>query len=334
MRAALSIPPARGEPGLMGQLGRIKALAGNHERHEAITIAESIGAKGRVLDAVKAAVPAHAVTDDDLTGLVDARYITTQFIPFLGRSSAFYYLFDAGGMNRVPLRTRVSWTTATATAFVVGEGAAVPVSRVGVDGLGVQRRRVSSLIILTDKMLRSMGVSGEGLISREIRRGMAKAVDEVFFDVAIDSATPTIASAGNDAWATAIDLRALNASTLVTSTGAFAFPDMGATGGDMLGIPAIVCDALEAGTLALVDGTGFVGDAELITIDASNDTSVEMVDDPTNNSVTPTATTMVSMFQTNSTALLGTAWFGVHRIRDNALALLTDVAWGEDVSGS
>ena len=47
----------------------------------------------------------------------------------------------------------------------------------------------------------------------------------------------------------------------------------------------------------------YLADDGQVTIDASREASLEMLDNPTNNSATGTATSLVSMFQTNSVAL-------------------------------
>lgn len=355
VRAALAIPPAaRGAPHLMAQLARAKAL-GQGRPGAAMQHAEAMGADPRVVGALKAAVPAMGMSDADLNGLTDARHITTQFTPFLRQRSLFYALVEGGGMTRVGLRQRVGYTTLAASAFIAGEGAAVPLSRMEVPATGIPRSHANALIILTDDMIRNMGVAGEALISRELRRAIAPAVDAKFIDLIVDSATPALTSAGNTAANAAADLAALLsaveptaesrltwalspdvgilASTLVTPSGGFLFPDMSPTGGEMLNTEAIVCDALQAATIMLVDATGLAGDSELITIDASNQTSIEMLDAPTNNSVTPTPSTVVSMFQTDSTAVLATSWFGAYRFRDTAVATMSGVEWGAPVSG-
>lgn len=345
----LTLPAERGNPGLLAQFARIKAMGQAHGGTP-LSHAEAIEANPRVIGAIKAAVPAMSMADADINGLTDARYITTQFVPFLRQRSLFYHLVDGGGMTRVGLRQRVGYTTLTATAFITGEGAAVPVSRMEIPGVGVPRSKANAIVVLTDETIRNMGVQGEALISREIRRSLAPAVDAEFISAVVDSSTPALSSSGNAATDAAADLAALLsvveptaesrlawalspdvgilASTLLTSGGGFLFPDMSPTGGSMLNIEAIVCDALPGGTIMLVDATGLAGDSELITIDASNQTSIEMLDNPTNNSVSPTPTSVVSMFQTDSTALMATAWFGAYRFRDEAVAIMNGVEWG------
>ena len=49
---------------------------------------------------------------------------------------------------------------------------------------------------------------------------------------------------------------------------------------------------------------------------------------PTMDGTTPAGAAVVSMFQTNSTALRATAWFGATVLRDDAVAEITGISWG------
>lgn len=64
----------------------------------------------------------------------------------------------------------------------------------------------------------------------------------------------------------------------------------------------------------------------------STEASLQMLDNPTNDSVTPTATSLVSMFQTNSVAFRAERTINWTRRRDTGVALIEDVAWGEAAS--
>lgn len=312
-------------------------------------IAERAGASPRVMGVIKSPVPAHWTGDEDVAGLEDARFITTQFQPFLRNSSLFYRALESG-MVRVPLRQRVGWTTATATAFVSREGAAVPVSRMAVEATGIERLKANALVVLTREMLRAAGTSGEALIARELRRAVSQAVDGAFIEAALDDVIALLPE-GNTAAAAARDIANLlaaiqptaesrllfgaspdvarAASTLLTPSGGFLFPDMTPMGGQILGIEVQVSDALGLGQLMLMDASGIAGESELITIDASEDTTIEMESEPENDSVEPTATEMISMFQTHSVAILATAWFGALRFREDAAAIIDGIEWGE-----
>ena len=88
---------------------------------------------------------------------------------------------------------------------------------------------------------------------------------------------------------------------------------------------------MTAGSLALIDASGIVGDVDRIELDASSAAALEFDDDPTNSSVdgsppSPTATNLVSLWQTNSTAILAKTYFAARKIRTSAVALLTDIA--------
>lgn len=331
----------------MASWAKALALAGG-QPGKARMLAEELRMHERVKGVIKAPVPAHWTGDSDVEGLADARFISTQFQPFLRSSSLFYRALD-DGIVRVGLRERVGWTTATATGFVAGEGAAVPVSRMEVEASGVDRLKANALIVLTRDMLRTAGTSGEALISRELRRAVSRVVDEQFLELALDDVSP-LPSNGTDAEAAANDLADLlaavqptsesrlligmapdvgrAAATLTTAAGGFLFPDMTPTGGNIRGIDAIVTDALDIGQMALIDASGIAGDSELITVEASDDTTIEMATDPDNDSSDGTASEMVSMFQTHSVAILATAWFGALRFRDDAAAIMDGIAWG------
>lgn len=353
MRNITAVAAHTPEPALLAVLAKHLAIAGGEglsRVESALAIGEERGAPARVQAHLKAVLAAGTSDDPALNGLADARIITTAFTTSLRNRSIFYRLMD-GLLIRVPLRTRLSFTTANASAFLVGEGAATPVARMSLEGTMLDPVKAAGIIIFTDEMLRSAGTAGETMLTRELRRVTIAAVDEIFLDVVTDGDTPTIASTGNTAVDAAADLRALfaavaltaesapllavapdaalAASTMLTTGGGFLFPEMAPTGGRMLGVEAIVSDQVAAGRIVLIDGAGIAGETDAVTVEASNQASIEMRDDPVANGITPTATTSVSMFQTNSTAILVKAYFGAERFRDNAVAILTGVSWGE-----
>jgi HK97 family phage major capsid protein len=93
--------------------------------------------------------------------------------------------------------------------------------------------------------------------------------------------------------------------------------------GDSSGSPIIFLNTNE---VLLADEGG-------VTIDASTEASLEMLDNPTNNSATATATTQVSMFQTNSVALKAERFIYWQRRREAAVQYIAAAAY-TSVSGS
>lgn len=347
MKALIATAP-RAETGLVSSWAKCLIL-GKGNNAQAERVAEGLKAPAAVISAIKAPISSHWTGDPDVEGLDNSRRILTSFSPFLRSSSLFFRLWEEG-LTRVPLRQRISLISAVATGFVAAEGAAIPVSRMEVEGAGIERRKSNALVILTNELMRSMGTAGDALLARELRRSVSASVDEEFIDIIADDVTP-LPSTGTDAIAAARDLAALmtvvnatsesrlifamardvaiSAATLTTAGGQFVFPEMSVAGGTMLGVPAMVSDGIEPGRLMLIDATGLCGDAEAITIEVSGDTSIQLETEPDGNSVTPAATELVSMFQTNSSAVMATIWFGADRVRSDAVAILDDVEWGE-----
>jgi HK97 family phage major capsid protein/HK97 family phage prohead protease len=127
---------------------------------------------------------------------------------------------------------------------------------------------------------------------------------------------------------------ALALSFQVNSLGQPEFPGLNMTGGTLNGIPVITsqyaANASGGGNLviALNQREIFLADDGAVTVDASREASLQMLDNPTNNSATATATTMVSMWQTNSIALRAERFINWMKRRDDAVVYMDDVNWG------
>jgi hypothetical protein len=127
---------------------------------------------------------------------------------------------------------------------------------------------------------------------------------------------------------------ALSLSLLRNSLGQPEFNGLTMRGGMLEGIPVIVsqyaANASGAGNLVIAVNTRevFLADDGEVTVDASTEASLQMLDNPTNNSATATATTMVSMFQTNSIALRAERFINWAKRRAAAVVYMDDVNWG------
>jgi hypothetical protein len=99
---------------------------------------------------------------------------------------------------------------------------------------------------------------------------------------------------------------------LRNANGDYAYPDVTVLGGTLMGLPVITSASVphggspSIGSICLVDAARiWIAEDPAIEIGISKTASLQMLDNPTNDSVTPTATSMVSMFQTGSIALRG-----------------------------
>ena len=115
------------------------------------------------------------------------------------------------------------------------------------------------------------------------------------------------------------------------SGGSPAYPDIGAGGGKLAGLPVLTYEGdneSDGGPIALIDGA-FVGYAESgATLHTSQNALIEQRTDPSAATDTPTAagTYMTSMFQSNATALLATIRLGWLRRRTGAVQVITAVS--------
>ncbi|RWN28892.1 phage major capsid protein [Mesorhizobium sp.] len=304
--------------------------------------AENFNAPERVLRAINAP---HMTTDSDLTGLTDTLQILTSFAPLLRNASAFFRLLE-NGMVKVPLRQRLTWLTGSASIGIVNEAEAIKVSRMISDNVTIDPVRAAGIVVLSDEFMKFLSAGGEAFLSMELRRAITASVDAGFFSLITDGSTPTQAASGSTESAALADVYALfeaveltaeskplivmspdvgrRAATL-SGAGGRAFPNMGPTGGDMCGVPAMVTDALAAGTLGLVDAAGLAGDALGINIQSARHANVQLNDTP--DSPATASTTLINLWQRNLVGLMPEVFFGVERLRDNAYATITGVQW-------
>jgi len=127
-------------------------------------------------------------------------------------------------------------------------------------------------------------------------------------------------------------------SMMLTSLGEQMFPTVTPEGGTFLGYPLIVSgSSMQVGSPVSGEGNLLVlghapsiamADEGGITIDASEEAAIQMLDNPTNTSTgSTTATTMVSMFQTNSVALRATRFINWSKRRSFAVQYIKDAAY-------
>lgn len=127
-------------------------------------------------------------------------------------------------------------------------------------------------------------------------------------------------------------------SMMLTSLGEPLYPTVTPFGGTFMGYPLIVSgSSLQVGSPVTGEGNLLVlchapdiamADEGGITIDASEEAAIQMLDNPTNTSTgSTTATSMVSMFQTNSVALRATRFINWKKRRSFAVAYIKDAAY-------
>ncbi len=127
---------------------------------------------------------------------------------------------------------------------------------------------------------------------------------------------------------------ALALSLMTNAFGQPRFPNMTMMGGMLEGLPVIAsqyaANASGSGNLVIALNAQdiFLADDNEVTVDASTEASLEMLDNPTNSSAPVVATSMVSMYQTNSIALRAERFINWKKRRAEAVVYMDDVNWG------
>lgn len=126
-------------------------------------------------------------------------------------------------------------------------------------------------------------------------------------------------------------------SLMRTSLGEPLYPTVTPEGGTYLGYPLIVSGAaMQVGSPVTGEGNLFVlghapsiamADDGGIAIDASEEASIQMLDNPTNDATTPTATTSVSMWQTGCVAIRAIRFMNWSKRRSFAVQYIKDAAY-------
>lgn len=271
-------------------------------------------------------------------------------------------------LNRIPFNVRIAGQTTGGNAYWVGEGAPKPLTQFDFNATELRWNKIATIAVLTNELIRFSDPSAERLVRDGLAAAVIERADIDFVDpdkAAVANISPAsitngiagIPSSGNTAddiradvqalWAPFIAARnaprnavylmdsstALALSMLLNPLGQAEFPGITMNGGTFMGVPVIVSDYLPVdsggGMVVLLNASDiWLADDGQVTIDASREASLQMLDNPTNNSATGTPTSMVSMFQTNSTAFLAERFINWQRRRASAVAWLSGVNWG------
>ncbi len=277
-------------------------------------------------------------------------------------------------LRQIPFRVPLISQSTAGTAYWVGEGDGKPLTRATFGRTELAPLKVAVIAVATMEVLRDSSPAAERLIRDDLANAVIERTDLSFIDptvTAVPNVSPAsitngaesiVAQSYTDADDVRTDVRALmqkfidakNPLTsgvwIMSATNALAlsmiknalgqaeFPAITINGGMFEGLPVLVSDHI-GDYVALVNASDiWLGDDGGISIDMSQEASLQMVagDDEgaTVHSVTPVATSLVSMWQTNSVAFRAERTMNWARRRASAVAYLSGVAWGGAVPPS
>lgn len=272
-------------------------------------------------------------------------------------------------LRRVPFRVPLIGQTSGGQGYWVGEGKAKPLTKFDFERKTLEPLKVANIAVATMETLRDSSPSAETIIRDQLAAALRERLDRDFIDPAkaaaagvspasITNGVTPVASSGNDADAVRNDIKALFAAFIAANNaptsgvwimkattalslslmqnplGQAEFPGISMNGGTLFGLPVIVSEYVpDPGTgayVALVNASDiYLADEGGISVDMSQEASLQMDDAPTNASDVPTATSLVSLWQTNSVGFRAERTIDWMKRRASAVALLSNVNWGE-----
>jgi HK97 family phage major capsid protein len=245
-------------------------------------------------------------------------------------------------LRRVPMRTQVLANTEKILATEVTPGNPIPVRKMSVTGAPLSPRHFGAIVVQTNELLQSTSLLAAEAITQDLAAAVAEAENRGFLHPdetgSILSSATHFAASGSNAAAIATDLQRLVESVpgcfrpgaawvMAPQTAAWiaaaspsTFPNLGPGGGMLMNLPVLTTDVMQTSgspstrLVALVDPNEILlADDGRVELATSEDTAIELLDDPTNASLGATAAaSMVSLFQTNCTATRATheiAWY-------------------------
>jgi HK97 family phage major capsid protein/HK97 family phage prohead protease len=302
---------------------------------------------------LKAAVAAGTTTDATWAGPLVNQNISNEFIELLRPATI---LGKIPGLRNVPFNTKVPTQTAGGTYGWVGEAKPKPVTKLAFSSTSLSVSKAAGIIVLTKELVMLSNPSAEALVRADMIAGIAQFLDSQFIDPAvaavagvnpasITNGAPTAAATTNpiadimgliNHFATnniavggvTFIMSAANALSLTFRTnldGSPEFPGVTVNGGNYKGLTFVTSQAAGANVIALQPSLVLYADDGGVTIDASQEASLQMDSAPM--SPADATTVYVSLWQTNTIGLRAERFVNWAKANANAVKYLTATAW-------
>ncbi|MCF2514436.1 phage major capsid protein [Sphingomonas sp. G124] len=252
-------------------------------------------------------------------------------------------LFKLRGVRRTGWRVRSILTGGTISTWV-REGTPIPVHKATFDNAGLLPHKIGAITVATEASLEAApGI--EAQLFSDLSRAVVDTLDRDFLDPTnsgVVGVTPPSITNGVSAIAAtsdpAADLAALVEGFDGDLLGAFLimppsvavklaatgdFPDLGARGGETIGLPTLVSRSAPMEHVILVDPGGIMAAFdEQILLETGREGTLEMDTEPTNDAVTPTAANLTSLWMANSVGFRAIGHFAWAKARPGGVAML------------
>jgi hypothetical protein len=261
----------------------------------------------------KANVPAHSISD----ALAQLRPYGDAVLAPERRMSVLGQLIEAGAVQ-VPPSTRAVFIDTPIVAPWGANGAPKALGKLGLSAAALEVRRVAAMTAIADFLARSLDPVAFDAIQSVLNLATSVALGLGLLDPTsgeVPGARPSSLTYGIGVTPSSGDVATdIGAVLHAISDGNALAPVLVVSFGTLLRVPSLVADLRDAGVRVIVspaagdfaiaiDASGVAVVDEGVLLDATTHATIEMLDNPTNNSVTPTPTNMVSLWQTNSIGL-------------------------------
>lgn len=350
------------------RLARVKALSAMQYEPQHVIAEKLFGTRDpEFVSQMKAAVGAHNTGTSANGGFLvgEEGNMFADFVEFL-RPQTVLGKFGQGGipsLRQVPFRVPLIGQTTGGAGYWVGEGKAKPLTAFEGSRNTIEPLKVANIAVATMELLRDSSPSAEAWLRDQLAAALRARLDTDFIDPAkaasagvspasITNGATAVVSNGGTADDIRMDIRGVfqkfidanNAPTdgvwIMSNTNALAlslmlnplgqaeFPGMNMNGGTLQGLP-VIATQYAGNNVTLVNASDiYFADDGGINVDFSREASLEMDSAPTQDSIAPTASASVSMFQTNSVAFRAERTLNWARRRTSSVVVLTGVAWG------
>ncbi|MBD8552448.1 phage major capsid protein [Sphingomonas sp. CFBP 8764] len=328
-----------------------QTVARNAPNEAAGIASERWGAESRAVRIVKAAGAAGTV-NGNWGGPLSGEYATAA-AEFMGLVRKQSILGRLTGMRRVPARVPILTQTGGFAGHWVREGAAMRVGKAVFARQALDTLKVAAMCVVTEELIESGDPLADAIIKADLTRAIAEASDLAFIDPAnagVNGETPASVTNGVEPITAVgdfkIDLDRLVSSfagdlttavligrpELFVQVAGIEFPNVGARGGEMAGIPAIPSRSVPNNAdgsyrLNLIDPAGIVyaADDAATQIKSTHQGTIEMSEAPLSNAITPTASAQVSLWQNNLMAIAGLMHENWRQERRDSVAVLSSI---------
>lgn len=352
------------EPGIAFARYAMALMACHGNRFEAMDYVRQRFPAGDITDQVVIGLQTRAAVAPGTTtnATFMAPFVTTTYAQeFLEMLRPSTLIGKIPGMRHVPFNVSMPAQTAGGSYKWVGQGKQKPVTNAQYASVTLGSAKAAGIIVLTEELVRQSSPSAEAAVREEMRAGIQAFLDAQFVDPAvaavagqnpasITNGVGGTAASGTTPAAARTDIAAKIAAfaalgyplsglvilmsesqafnlgiAVITGTNENAFPNLGITGGSILGVPVITSQAVGNQIVVAHAPSILIADDGQIEIDASREASLQLDSAP----MEPPDATVVftSLWQANLVGLRVERFITWGKARSTAVGLITGVAY-------